>query len=129
MNEKPSQPSPVLIGSGVIGLLALMLICLLLAFNAPSPWKEWGGAGALIGTTSVYFLRFISLFTTKPMRTYLPYVLATVALLVLVMIFGPASYGKIAFAVFFALCGIALFYWLVWIIVEEIKKGIRHFQK
>lgn len=128
MKDNQTQPSPILVGSGVIGLLALMLICLLLAFNAPSSWKEWGGAGALIGTASVYFLRFISLFTTKPMRAYLPYVLATVALLVFVMIFAPVAYGKIAAIVFFAIAGIALFYWFVWIIVGEIKKGIQGFR-
>ena len=121
MENKPSQPA--LFASGIFGFLALMIISILLVFYASPPWSQWGGALAITGTASVYFLRFISLFTAKPMQGYLPYVVATVALLVFVIVFAPITYGKPASVVFFA-----LFYWLVWIIVSELKKGVQGFQ-
>lgn len=127
MNDKPSQTSPVLIGSGVFGLVALLTGCMILAFYAPVPWSKWGLAGALIGSVTLYILRFISLFTKRPLLPVVPYIAATIALLVLIMLFGPTSAGQIAAIVFISLCGLVFFYWAVWLIVEEIKSGIRHF--
>lgn len=61
------------------------------------------------------------MFIGKRASAFLPYIIATFVVLALVMVFAPDLYAHVALIVFFSIVGVATFYWIVWIIVDEVK--------
>jgi hypothetical protein len=105
-----------------IGILSLIFIVALFAqFYAPSPWKQWGGVCVLVLTASLLVSRAIQVITGDSKLSWLPYIIATFLVLAPLLVFAQGLAQLVAGIVFAALVGIAGFYWIVAIIVQEIK--------
>ena len=121
-SAKGQRPNIVLLFTVVVPI-----ICAILGFLTPSPFKEWGLAGLLISLGSLMLYRAAEQFLgdTRAVAT-LPYSIATFLVLVPVAIWGTGDYQRIALIVFLTLVGVATFYSIVRIAVDEFKKQFLH---
>lgn len=107
-----------------VGIPSLIFIVGLVAkFYAPSPWKQWGGVCVLVLTASLLVSRAIQVITGTAKLAFLPYIIATFLVLAPILVFAQGVPQIVAGIVFITLIGIAGFYWIVAIVVQEIKSA------
>ena len=102
--------------------LFVFIIALLAQFYAPSPYKEWGGVGILTLTASLLVMRAVQVIFGNLSARWIPYIVITYFVLSLVMVFASGRFQIVAGVVFLSLTGIAAFYWIVAIVIDEAKK-------
>jgi len=134
MNEQTSTTTPTgrsntsqRLTGGLLFTVIFPIVCLIVGFVTPSPYKEWGLAGVLISIATLVLFRTVEQFLSADRaKASLPYSIATFLVLVPCGVWGTGTLQQVAFITFFTIVGVATFYSLVWITVDEFKKIVLH---
>jgi hypothetical protein len=93
-----------------------------ITYLTPPPFKEWGLAGLLSSLGVIVLFRTAEEFLGTPRaRATLPYSIATFLVVAPVGVWGQGIYHLVGLIVYFVIVGVALFYWLVKIIVDSFQ--------
>lgn len=113
--------------TGLFFAVVLPIVCLVIAFLTPSPYKLWGLAGVLSSVGPLILFRAIAQFLdSNRAKASLPYSISTFLVLVPLSIWATGDVQHVALIVYVTIVGVTLFYSLVWVTVDEFKKNVLH---
>lgn len=116
---------PKTIVSGAIWaaiIVAVSSAAFFLSLVAPLPLRQWGGLVVITTISSLLILRSATdIFNPQIAKDLLPYAVATFLVLSIGLFLLPSNVANIAGVVLFSIDAVAMFYWLVAIIVSSAK--------
>ncbi len=138
MNKQPLNEQPLTtttvhstkwpqLTTGLFFAVVLPVVCLVIAFLTPSPYKLWGLAGVFISIgTLILFRAIVQFLDINRAKASLPYSISTFFVLVPLSIWATGDIQRVALIVYVTIVGVTLFYSLVWVTVDEFKKNVLH---
>jgi hypothetical protein len=107
---------------GLFFTVIVTTVSAFITYLAPSPFKEWGGAGLLASLGVIVLFRTAEQFLGTPRaRATLPYSIATFLVVTPVAVWGQGIYHLVGLVVYFVIVGVALFYWLIKMTVDRFQ--------